>query len=176
MYRYWFVLLGRLLRFRLYFWKRGYLGRSSTLNFFGKITIGNNVNIGSSVKINIAKGGVLIIGDNVHIGDFCQIEVEKLVIIEDDVTLSDNVFVADVTHAIPVVDGAGIRRKILTQSVTIGTGTWIGRNTTVNPGISVSARNVIASNSVITKTMLVEDFLIGGQPASPIKSLGQKKI
>ena len=145
-------------------------------NFFGEMKIGKNVNIGSSVKINIAKGGVLFIGDNVHIGDFCQIEVEKLVSIEDDVTLSDNVFVADVTHAIPVVDGTGVRQKTLKQSVCIGAGAWIGRNTTVNPGISVGARNVIASNSVITKTMLVEDFLIGGQPASIIKSLEQKEI
>ena len=176
MYRYWFILLARRLRFYLFFCKKGYLGNSSFLNLLGEIRVGKNVNIGSSVKINVAKGGVLVIGDNVHIGDFCQIEVEKLLSIEDNATLSDNVFVADVTHAIPVVEGAGLRKKIITQSVTIGTGSWIGRNTTVNPGISVGARNVIASNSVVTKTMLEEDFLIGGQPACIIKSLRKTEI
>lgn len=176
MFRFRLILLFRRIRFYLYFKRRGYLGHQSTLNLFGNVRIGKSVNIGSSVKINVAKGGVLIIGDNVHIGDFCQIEVEKMVLIGNGATLSDNVFIADLTHTFPVVDSVGVKRVILKQNVTIGEGTWIGRNTTVNPGVSVGARNIIASNSVVTKTIIAEDCLFAGQPACVIKHLDDTKV
>lgn len=173
MYRFdfFFYVFFRRLRYFIRFRARGYLGRNSRILCFGNLDLGRNVQIGSNVKITIARGGRLIIGDNSYIGDQCQFEVEGLVSIGADVTISDNVFLGDVTHTWPLVSSAGFRDKLRLDSVEIGTGTWIGRNVTVNPGISIGPFNIVAANSVVTKGFPEAGYLLAGVPALPIKKV-----
>lgn len=55
-------------------------------------------------------------------------------------------------------------------TVTIGDNVWIGGSSVINPGITVGNNSVIASGSVVTKSV-PENVLVGGNPAKIIKIL-----
>lgn len=169
-FRYYLNLTLKRLRFFALFKRKGYLGGHTTINNLGRITVGRNVCIGSSVKINVGEVGHLRIGDGVHIGDFCQIEVDSRVSVGNWVTLSDNVFIADVTHTFPVNDRYGHKKKLIVGPVEVREHTWIGRNTVINPGKSIGSYNIVAANSVVAKDMYCKGKLIGGQPAKILGS------
>lgn len=160
-----FTNLIKRLRFFCLFGQKGWVEGGVIMNIHGQIVVGTNCKIGKDTKINIAKGGQLKIEDNVFIGANCQIEVEKKVIIESGVTISDNVYLADVTHTFPTVSGSGVR-ELLPMSVTrISKGCWLGRNVVVNPGCSIASYNLIAANAVVAKSISESWGLHGGVPA-----------
>jgi acetyltransferase-like isoleucine patch superfamily enzyme len=161
----------RRLRFFFYFRKKGWMDRGVNINSLGKLDIGRGCIIGKNVNINIAQNGFLEISENVSIGANSQIEVEKAVQIGSNVTLSNNVFIADVTHKFPTVSIDGYRKVITLGTVVISEGCWLGRNVFVNPGCSISDHNIIAANSVVTKTIIDSWGLYGGTPAKLIKDI-----
>jgi acetyltransferase-like isoleucine patch superfamily enzyme len=48
----------------------------------------------------------------------------------------------------------------------IGNHVWIGCRSTILKGVSIPNNNIVASNSVITKTFEVENCVIGGHGAT----------
>ena len=173
-FKYYLGIVFKRLRFYFTFKKKGYLGRFTSINNLGTVQVGKNLSLGSYVKINVGASGNLEIGDNVHIGDFCQIEVDHQVIIRDGVTVSDNVFLADVTHTFPVNDCYGIKNNLVVGTVEISEHTWIGRNSVINPGKSIGPYNIVGANSVVTKDMKCSRKLIAGQPAKILSSVAVK--
>ena len=161
----------RRVRFFLHFRKKGWLESGVNINVYGKLEIGNNCIIGKNSKINIAKSARLKISDNVILGGNCQIEVENEVVIEANVTISDNVFLADVTHDFPTVSPFGERKVLAEDSTIISEGCWLGRNVVINPGCSIAKYNIIAANSVVSKSITSSWGLYGGVPAVFIKSI-----
>ena len=139
------------------------------------IVIGNHVNIGSHVWLNCKwnksnKHHVCLkIGDGSYIGRFCQINAWESVTIEDNVLIGDNVLISDSDHIfdnneVPIIH-QGDKFK---GAVHIKSGSWIGRNAVILPGVVIGHNAVVGSNSVVTKSV-PDNVVVGGVPARVIK-------
>ena len=116
------------------------------------------------------------IGNNVVIRPFTNImagspDGKACIIIEDDVLIGPNVFIAVSRHAyentnIPVQD-QGYKESL---SVHIKSGAWLGAHSIILPGVVIGRNAVVAAGAVVTKS--VDDFfVVGGNPATVIKIL-----
>lgn len=56
------------------------------------------------------------------------------------------------------------------KDIEIGTGTWIGANSTILPGVRIGEGCVIAAGSMVNKDV-PDNCLVGGVPAKIIKKL-----
>ena len=136
------------------------------------VKLGKNVNIGENAIINcfINDGDIhLDIKDNIYIGRDVQINAYQSVFIDSDVVIADRVYISDATHnyqdpEMPIINqGTSYEDK-----VEISSGSWIGINSVILPGVKIGKNAIIAANSVVSKD--VPDYSIyGGVPAKLIK-------
>jgi acetyltransferase-like isoleucine patch superfamily enzyme len=114
----------------------------------------------SSVKIQI--------GNNVYLGRYLHLTSIHSVIIKDDVTIADRVFISDNNHgfeniSIPIKDQEVVHKK----NVLLDQGSWIGENACILGGC-VGKNSVVGANSVVTTD--IPDYSIAvGNPAKIIK-------
>lgn len=89
----------------------------------------------------------VFIGGNVHINDNFEVSGSGSVVIGQDVHIGPNVTICTNTHdwrgGIPYKPG-----KVI-NGVTIGSGTWIGRNVLILPGTQIGTNCVIQAGSTI---------------------------
>ena len=120
---------------------------------------------------NVPTGGILTIGADCYFGHGCQINAFQKVEIGNSVLISDNVFISDADHTydnifVPIKD-----QKVVTSPVSIGDGTWIGRNAVIFSGVKIGRNCVIGANAVVNKS--VPDFCVAvGVPSAPVLFLG----
>lgn len=158
---------------------------------------GNNVYI--KYPCTITKGGrdVLTIGDEstilrdgriqlysylvnrdvkCNIGKHCYIGRRFTILGGGDVTLEDNVLIADdvmidsKNHGINPAESTPYMDQPLCdiRDVSIGEGTWIGTKVTILSGVTVGKRCVIGAGAVVTKD--IPDYSIAlGVPARVVK-------
>lgn len=118
---------------------------------FRKLTIGDEVYIGSKVVIRAAEGS------SIHIGNYCDIAVNSCLWSATHSILSIN---ADKRIA-----GPGIGKDIR-----IGDGCWLCVGSIIVAGTEIGQKCVVAANTVITQTF--GDFLLlGGTPGKIIRYL-----
>jgi acetyltransferase-like isoleucine patch superfamily enzyme len=128
-------------------------------SFFAVSTIVNSQNFTPCLRI----------GSDVHIGSNVIIGCIHQVIIEDHVLMADRVFISDHIHdfqntKVPVLDQP-LRSK---GSILIKTGSYIGVNAVILPGVQIGKNAVIGASSVVTKS--VPDYsVVAGVPAKIIK-------
>lgn len=155
-------------------------GARSKLDFPATINNGKSISIGSKVHIRehawlncIAQPAgttSLTIGSGSYVGRFIHINAYESVVIEDDVLISDRVFISDVHHAfqdrnVPIINQGVTKPK----PIRLKSGCWIGINACIMPGVSIGKNAIVAANSVVTRD--VPDYSIArGVPAqiSPI--------
>jgi len=119
--------------------------------FFPKVTIGNDVYIGSNCEI------VSIAG--VHIGNKC--------------TLSDNVYINDSSHVINPDEGLLMDRPLVTKGpVLIGDGCFIGRGAMIFSGVEIGENSVIGAGSIVRQSVPPFSMVAG----SPSKLLAKYDI
>lgn len=149
----------------------------------GKIEIGENVTIVNDTKYNraginhptqlvAAAGGHLRIGNHVGISGasiFCvkSIEIGNYVLIGASCRIYDTDF-----HPINYRDRRE-SKKAASAEVVIQDDVWLGANVTVLKGVTIGARSIIASGSVVTRD-IPADTLAGGIPAKPIRMLSKQ--
>lgn len=147
----------------------------------GKISIGDNVTINSSLQSNPiggstktvihCMGGVIRIGDNVGISNTAIVCREEVIIndrvkIGGDVRIYDNDFHStDYRQRRNAVD-----TDIKSASVQIGEDTFIGAACIILKGVSIGKRSIVAAGSVVTHN-IPDDELWGGTPARFIRKL-----
>lgn len=108
----------------------------------------------------------------VTIGNRCMVNRDAY--IRQHVTIGDDVFVGPFVRLI--TDGHEIgpaKRRAganTSRPIVVGDGTWIGASVTVVGGVSIGAGCVVAAGSVVTRDV-PDNTLVGGVPASPIRSL-----
>jgi len=114
------------------------------------------------------------IGNNVRIGGNFILGCINSVIIEDNVIFADRVFVSDHIH-----DYENVRIPILRQElkskggILIKSGSFIGVNAVIMPGVTVGRNSVVGASSVVTKS--VPDYaVVAGNPAKIIKQYNRK--
>lgn len=118
---------------------------------------------------------LLKIGNNVCIGKNCHISCMKDINIENNVLISDNVYIGDGQHGF-----GNIKLPIIKQpmefrgAVKICSGSFIGINAVILPGVTIGKNSVVGASSVVCKH--VPDYtVVAGNPARIIRTIGQDK-
>ncbi len=176
------IRFNKLIFLSFYSWSFKKFGKRSTLSFPFRvngakyITIGNKVHIserswifaykriGNDPQINIHDG--TYIGRSTHIVSVSGITIQQNVLISDKVYLSDNL------HEYKNIELPIKSQKILDKGpISIGENTWIGENVCVI-GSSIGKHCVIGSNSVVLSN--IPDYSVAvGSPAKVIKRYNQ---
>lgn len=144
-----------------------HLSPNSVLNIKGHFTIGNGV------KIFLDRDAVLNIkGKQVEsssgITGMTRIMVRKKVDIGSDLLCGWNVFITD-------CDWHSIDQNAFQMDTLIGDHVWISPNSQILKGSTVSDNSIIATGSVVHKTVLPPNCLGGGNPFRPLKVINTWK-
>jgi maltose O-acetyltransferase len=119
----------------------------------------------------LALQGRLTVGSDVFIGRGVHITCFDRVTIGDRVRLAERVSIHDENHVIePLTDLSRRANEYRVAPVTIGSGVWLGANVVVLPGVSIGDDTVVASGSVVTRS-LRSGVVAAGAPAVPIREL-----
>lgn len=113
------------------------------------------------------------IGDNVSIGFGCTLSCVNRIEIGHDVTIGDNVYIADSHHdygnpALGVLD-----QPLLPGKIKIGQGAWVGYGAFVAGDVSLGEHSVVGANSVVTRSVPAYT-VVAGVPARPVKRLDRE--
>lgn len=115
-----------------------------------------------------------IIGKNVAINSNILTSESYLIEIGDNVTISDHVsFVTHDNSISKVIPGSGN----LFGKIVIGNNCFIGAHSILMYGITLADNVIVASGSVVTKSIKEQNVIIGGNPAKVIgrfDSFGEK--
>ena len=149
------------------------IGFPATLENPRAIVAGANVWIREHAWLNCAAGPggqpLLTIGSGSYIGRFSHINVRVGVTIEDDVLISDRVFITDYHHSFSDPDVPIIRQPLSEGgAVRLRRGCWIGDGAVILPGITIGRNAVVAANAVVTSDV-PDRTVVGGVPARVIK-------
>ena len=135
------------------------------------IYLGSHLWIGDKVWLAVSsqqKQASLTIGNHVLIGRFSEIYALKSVKIGDGVSTAENVYISDNTHTYEDIN-VFIRDQevVYAGEVTIGSGTWIGRNACII-GCKVGRNCVVGANAFV-KHDIPDYCVVVGNPARIIK-------
>ncbi len=113
--------------------------------------------------------GVIRIGHRVTATGALQVVAFQEVVIEDDVMIAANVFIADGTHAMTTGDRPYKYQGIdPVAPIRIGRGAWLGQNAVIVPGVTIGELAVVGANSVVTRDVPPRT-VVGGAPARVLK-------
>ncbi len=153
--------------------------------------IGCNVKIGRNVQFNISDGGSISIGDGTCIKDNCVLVAKhsplvigknsfvgwgtiicsnQEVIIGEDCLIGEFVTIRDQNHGSSLNDDPFRQQPMKTDAIEIGDNVWIGAKATVLPGSILGNNLIVAANCVVNSTF-ESGVIVGGIPASVIKTL-----
>lgn len=139
---------------------------------FAGAQIGQNVRIYSSAMIQGV--GKLRIGDNVHIGSQVVIMTNSGAIVDigSDVDIGPGVMLLTGSHKINP-KGSHIAGEGISESISIGSGCWLGARTTVLPGVVLPQKTITAAGSVVVVSPKQSErpILLTGVPAIVKKEL-----
>lgn len=132
-------------------------------------SVGENPVVQAPVRIDY--------GVNVHIGDNFYSNYDCIFLdvapieIGDDVRLAPRVGLYTATHPID----AGVRERGLEygKPIKIGSGSWLGANTTVLPGVTIGENVVIGAGSVVT-TDIPDNVMAYGNPCRVVRLIDDK--
>ena len=129
----------------------------------------NRAGINHPTQLVAGKGAILRIGDRVGISGasiFCVDSIE----IGDHVRIGASCRIYDTDfHPIDFMDRR-LLKKAPSAPVVIEESVWLCANVTVLKGVTIGARSVIATGSIVTRD-IPPDTLAGGVPAKPLRSL-----
>lgn len=134
-----------------------------------RIEIGDDVFIGESSWLNAFNDqgpeSKIEIRSGVNISGMCVLSAAKSIVIEEDVLIARNVYIADHTHKCDASTVAIVYQGIAdVRSVRIGKGAWLCQNVVICPGVTIGKGAVIGANSVVKQN--IPDYCIAvGSPA-----------
>ena len=146
---------------RLWFQKRklGEIEEGSELRPYCIIDGTRNVFIGKNV---IVPEGVRLVCD--------PSDPAAKIIIGDSVLFAPNVAVYCSTHNFTDIRKPVKEQSLFNKTTTIGSGSWIGINSVIMPGVTIGRNVVVGANSFVNKD--VPDFaIVAGCPAVVIRTM-----
>lgn len=141
-------------------------GELKTLNYGGKITIGENSYIGYSTKLwsgeSIIIGNNVLVSHNVHIIDTNSHEVDHME------------RAASFAKSIDFGGNYSNKGSVQTAPIVIHDHVWISFNCIILKGVTIGEGAIIAAGCVVTKDVL-PFTLVAGNPMKTIKKLENGK-
>ena len=108
-------------------------------------------------------------GNNISATGGLQITAFSKVTIEDNVMFATNVHINDGSHGYETACVPYKYQPISKISpITIKSGSWIGQNVIVLPGVTIGQLSIIGANSVVTKS-IPDQCIAVGAPAAVVK-------
>ena len=142
-----------------------------------KVYIGHDCHIGRRTLISPIKqyrgsrlNSYINIGSRVYVGNYCTLSTSQAIVIGDDVTIGDHVYIGGGRHGYEDPDAGALEQPLVLGSVEIGCRAWIGYGSFIAGvgALTIGEHAIIGANSVVTKS--VPDFtVVAGAPARPIK-------
>jgi len=167
--------------------KKVTFGKNIDIQVRGEFAIGDYSHLGNDIKIrgnnvlfgkylyhsrglNVGGGGNTNPQANLTIGNRCTIHdnyinIAEPVVIGNDVGLSREVSIQTHGYWLSVLEGFPAKFA----GVTIDDGVIVGFRTTILPGVTIGARNVIGACSVVTKNILLTNTVCAGNPCRLIR-------
>jgi acetyltransferase-like isoleucine patch superfamily enzyme len=140
------------------------------------ISIGERVSIRDGVRLEAIRSSDgriphLSIGDDTNIEQNVHIVCQNRVTIGNNVSITGNCAIVDVTHPYPDVSDSkkiGARIRVEDSFVEIGDGSFIGFGSVILPNVRIGTSVVIGANSVVDHD--VTDYSVAaGVPAVTLK-------
>lgn len=156
-----------------------HIGHDFKLGAHARLFVNSDWKFGNAVKIEThcaifarepGFGGQLSIGDHSHIGDFTIIDLVNDVSIGADVAIGPNCTLYTHDHEYTDKNVAAWKGGVVSKSIQIEDGAWVGSNVTILPGVTIGKRAVVAAGSVVTKNVASET-IVGGIPSKFIKQI-----
>lgn len=149
------------------------------LNGKGKISFGNNVQIGvvnspeyyshySYFEARNSESNISI-GNNVTINNHCSIEALLKITIQDDVLIGVNCAILD-NDGHDLVSDKRITGIPKSEEILIKNNVFIGDNVTILKGVTIGENSVIGNGSIVTKS-IPANVVAAGNPAKIIKEI-----
>jgi acetyltransferase-like isoleucine patch superfamily enzyme len=162
------------------FGKGAFLSPYSKIENMQHITIGNAATILSGAWISAYEGHrkdsgkpELVIGERTYVGHRAVISCVNEVRIGREVTIGDNVQLADTTHKYKTPGVHTLDQGLEVGRLIIGDRAWIGRNSFIAHDLEIGEQAVVGANSVVTRS--VPAFtVVAGTPAKVIKRLNKE--
>lgn len=128
--------------------------------------VGEQVHIKSDFQCDYGKN--IFFGNHVFVNTGCVFNDVGRIEIGNHVLIGPQVGIYSVNHPL----NADLRRTGLEYAsyIKIGDDCWIGGHASINPGVTLGNRVVVASGSVVTESF-GDDVLIAGVPAKVVKRL-----
>ena len=120
-------------------------------------------------QVFIYNPNILSVGDHVCLGFNSYIGSGADVILEDEVTLGPFAVISSSSRL--KKDGSYRFGGLEKKEVRIGYGTQIASHAIVTSGVTIGKGCVVAAGSVVTKSFLEDNLIIGGVPAKVLKVL-----
>jgi len=134
--------------------------RTFLLRAFGA-KIKNNCKIYPTVKVwlpsNLRIGEGVIIGNNVELYNVAEI------IIDSEVTISQNSYLCTASHNIESAS-----RELIFKPIKVNNGAWVFANAFISLDVTINKGAIVAAGSVVVKDVKAFD-VVGGNPARFIK-------
>jgi acetyltransferase-like isoleucine patch superfamily enzyme len=118
-------------------------------------------------KINVGENGQLIFGENFNMSTECALVAEKKITIGNNSGISWESLVMDTDfHHIFDENGQVFNHP---KEVVIGDNVWVGCRCTILKGANLPNGSIIAAGSLVTKKLVGEKSIFGGNPMRVLK-------
>ena len=129
------------------------------------ISIGRRVYIQRSCTFSMGEKGRINIGAETRIGSDAILASQEKITIENNVLIAARVYIGDSNHCsvrkdIPIMYQGSTKPA----EIYIGSGSWLGVNVSILPGVRLGRNCVVAANSLVTKSF-PDGVIIAGIPA-----------
>jgi acetyltransferase-like isoleucine patch superfamily enzyme len=150
----------------------------------GAIRIGANTHVRANLLV-LARGGRISVGDWCYLGEGTRLWSASEIVVEDRVLIAHGCDIHDWNaHPIDARERHDHYRRMLEQGhsreadnvgnapIRIREDAWIGFGSTILKGVTIGARSVVASRSLVLDDV-PDDTLVGGIPARPMRTLSR---
>ncbi|MFC0512654.1 acyltransferase [Mucilaginibacter angelicae] len=134
---------------------------------FGEVVFNGRAFIMHGCKINVGENGQLIFGENFNMSTECALVAEKKITIGNNSGISWESLVMDTDfHHIFDENGQVFNHP---KEVIIGDNVWVGCRCTILKGANLPNGSIIAAGSLVTKKLVGEKSIFGGNPMRVLK-------
>jgi len=144
--------------------RMSYVGRPTFATRTRSIVIGNKVRIYPNSRLECGPYGKITFGNNISVGPNVNITAYGDLKIDDNTTISANVFITDMDHDFSSLEESTMDRRNVVSKTFIGRSCFIGANSVILAGTTLERGCVVGANSTL-RGKFDAFSVIAGSPA-----------